>query len=172
MPIVSPYFTGRSGQKGASDMTGEEDHDFFAKLLELRRAEKTEPRLVTLPDTFFADGNRLMAGLISQMQDCLLKDPMSKEGNELRIKYGRTKVTIREIVEWRTDKIARHAVSHVHMGLPPPVMLPEERIVFDKIVMAVRDYQKVIEGEGSSSLQPISEPMSLGSVQQSPAPPQ
>lgn len=113
--------------------------DQYSQLLEWRRGEGTAPgQLARLPPNFYASVAGYLAELKRTYEAELRDNPSSRKGELARNTYQRASAIARDIVDSRTDKIARLALR-ASTGGPHdlPNSLPEERELFARLLAAV-----------------------------------
>ncbi len=115
--------------------------DFLSQLLEVRRAEKSTDRMTEIPLDFWLNVQKLLSVAYSDLMEETSHSPLSRKGDELRLHYQRMKNTTMDILDWRLEKIARQAAGFANIGSPPLNLLPDEMLLFDKLVKTLQEFR-------------------------------
>lgn len=120
-----------------------EKEDYYQKLLQQRRDEKSSPyRLARAPSDFYGATHAFIDELRELLEKELRESPLSEKMDLLRSRYQKSVAHAAEIVELRMGKIATLATQVALTGIEMENLLPEEKGLFEEILRSLRDFKE------------------------------
>ncbi len=117
--------------------------DHYTRLLEWRREEAAARGLHKLPHDFYTSTQSYLAETRATFEAELRQNPAGKKGDVARQTYQRAAQIARDVVEARMMKVLTLAFqSSVGTGRELSNALPEERVLFDRLVDGLRSHRQ------------------------------
>jgi DNA replication initiation complex subunit (GINS family) len=113
----------------------------YESLREFARKEKSSQKLTELPESFFHEA-----------RSYLENKAMASQGKEDMWELDNSRRVLQDLLDAREGKLVNLALIFVRAGVTPGKLLPEEKNLFDSMVMSIRDFQEArkqaVEGKG------------------------
>ena len=102
----------------------------YETLREYVKKEKSSPKLIDLPDSFFPDARAYLEN----------KARIS-EGKEDLWELDNSRRMLQDLLDSRESKLVNLALVYVRAGVTPGKVMPEEKEFFDSLVESIKRYQ-------------------------------
>lgn len=116
--------------------------EFYTRLLELRRAEVASRGLAKVPSELYAQAVSYLGEVRATYESELKENPSGRKGDLARQTHARALQVARDLIEARMSKVLTAAFQSSVGGSRDLVNgLPEERILFDRLVEGLRQFR-------------------------------